>query len=40
MDNRLPIVEGGRPRPPRWIGVEKKRGWIARKDISTKDKKA
>ena len=26
----MPMVEGGKPRPPRETGVEKKRGWTAR----------
>lgn len=36
----LPIVDGGSPRPPRAIGVEKKTGWMERKAMSTKESEA
>lgn len=34
------MVEGGRPSPPREEGVERKTGWMARKEMSIRERKA
>ena len=40
MAKQAPMVCGGRPSPPRRVGVERKTGCIARYMMSTRESKA